>query len=124
MEENKTLNENLMERFELRKSGDNISILYRPVHTYIGFVKDNDEGKEEIKRLCAMSRTDFATFLKTCTGLPFITHDLLENISKSDSEKWYNGAWKKQTETILKEIGLENPLEEPILSKHMEGNNV
>ena len=118
MEENKVL-DNLTERLEFRKSGENISILYRPVHTYISFVNNNDAGKEEIKRLCTLSREEFAKYLKTCTGLPAITNSLLENISRSDAEKWYNNAWKMQTENILKELGIENPVEEPILMSHI-----
>ena len=33
--ENVLIDENLIERLELRETDDNISILYRPIHNYI-----------------------------------------------------------------------------------------
>ncbi len=115
-----TNDENLIERIELRATGDNISILYRPIHNYIHFVTNDEKGKKEIKRLCKMSRDDFAKFLKECRGLPRITKDSVEKMLKTDSEKWYQTAWKAQTDAILEEIGIKNPMEEPICTVALE----
>lgn len=120
MEQIQTLPRNALKRLEFRRSGDNISVLYRPIHTYIKFVNNDEEGKEEIKKLCKMTRTEFAAFLKTVTGLPRITNASIEEALKSDNEKWYNGAWRHQTKKILDEIGIENVSEIPILGKEMD----
>ena len=108
------IGKNLIERIELRATGNNISILYRPIHNYIHFVTNDEEGKREIKKLCEMSRDDFAKFLKGCRAFPRITKDSIEKISKTDNEKWYQTAWKAQTNDILKELNIQNPIEEPI----------
>lgn len=101
-----------IERLHLRKFGDNIDILYRPNHDYIDFVKANEDGFNRIKELLHMSRENFAQFLKTKKS--FITKSKYSDISKSTKEEWFKGAWKTQTDNILKEINEENVIEEPL----------
>ena len=107
-----------LERLSLHVTNDDINILYRPIHTYIKFVKNDEEGKEYIKKLALMSRDEFKEVLKEVKCFPYITENKLIQATSSDNhdEKWYQGAWKMQTENIFKEIGVENPKEKTILS--------
>lgn len=105
-----------MERLHLRVINGTIDILYRPIHTYINFVPDDDNGRAEVLRLINMSREEFKAYLRTVNGLPRLTKSTVEAAvaSNSDSEKWWKGAWMTQTNKLLAELGVENPIEEPI----------
>lgn len=103
-----------MERLHLRVSENCIDILYRPNHNYLAFVPNDENGKAEVKRLAEMSREDFAEYLKTRTGLPRLTKTDIPNIKSSKSEEWFLGAWKMQTDKLLEELKISNPIEEPI----------
>ncbi|WP_455544424.1 hypothetical protein [Intestinibacter sp.] len=61
------------------------------------------------------SREEFAAFLKD--NRIKIDTSKLAYVNLSDKEKWWNGAWKSQTDYFLEKINLENVVEMPILTK-------
>ncbi len=104
-----------MERLHLRVVDDTIDILYRPVHSYIEFVKNDDEGKERIKKLALMSRDEFSKYLDTeVLSNVSVGKTKVMNLKGTHDEEWFVGAWKVQTDKLLEELGVENPIEEPI----------
>lgn len=103
-----------MERLHLRVIEGNIDILYRPNHDYIGFVKNDETGKEEIKKLAEMSRDDFKEYLKSKRGRRQVTKESVTNLSDSKAEEWYKSAWKYGTVKFFDELAVINPIEEPI----------
>ena len=104
-----------MERLHLRVCDDTIDILYRPVHTYIAFFKNDDEGKKKVKELALMTRDEFSNYLeKEVLSYVSVKKDKVANISGTHDEEWWKGAWKVQTDKLLKELGVTNPIEEPI----------
>lgn len=109
------LNIEAMERLHLRVVNGTIDVLYRPNHSYIAFVDYNKEGLDFVKKLANMSREEFAEYLNNvnCFNLP--TREKIEEIKTSNLENWYKNAWRLDTERILKEINMQNPIEQPIL---------
>lgn len=104
-----------MERLHLRIVNDTIDILYRPNHCYVAFVPNDDNGKAEVKRVALMSREEFIEYLKKSTCFRFNTVKYIEEITRNSSdENWYKGAWSMHTKKILKELGVDNPVEEII----------
>lgn len=103
-----------IERLHLRIIEDTIDILYRPNHNYIAFVPNDDNGKAEVKRIAQMSREEFCEYLKTRPCLPKLTKEDVLNLKNTKAEEWFLGAWKMQTDNLLKELCVENPIEEPI----------
>ena len=110
----------ILQRLHLRVSKTDISILYRPIHTYIAFVKNDEQGRNEVKRLATMSRDEFKDYLSKVIGLPVITESEIRKCMKSDAEKWFTGAWQKQTKDLLLDLNVVNPLEKPILTKEFK----
>lgn len=108
-----------LERLHIRIVGNTIDVLYRPNHNYLIFLNNDKEGKEKIKELAQMTRDQFVNFLRNIENLPRFTSNDLDSILNSKSEEWYQGAWKHDTEKILKEIGVSNPIEDPIFSNEL-----
>ena len=104
----------LLERLHIRVFDDYISVLYRPTHTYIAFLPNNEEGKKELKKLATINREDFSVFLFSQPSIMHITPQMVSKSLNSDLEKWYKSAWQGQTNEILSELEVENPIEEPI----------
>jgi len=120
MEEEKKDEELLLQRLCFHVNETGISILYRPVHTYIDFVNNDKPGLEKIKELAQMSRDDFKKYLSKAVGLPFINEAIVRSIiSNTDAEKWFKGAWQNQTNEILKKLNVKNPIEKPIYTKEL-----
>lgn len=102
------------ERLHLRLFEDTIDVLYRPNHNYLLFLNNDEDGRKTLIKLAKMSRDEFKEYLKTITGLHRLTKDMMLSIQNSKAEEWYQGAWKMQTDHLFKELGIENPIEEPI----------
>lgn len=103
-----------MERLHLRVIENSIDVLYRPTHTYLTFLNNDEEGIKELKRLATMPRDEFAIYLKSHLHSR-LSKSSIEYARNSKLEEWYLNAWKSQTDRLFKEIGIENPIEEVIL---------
>ena len=104
-----------MERLHIRVIDNRISILYRPLHNYIAFVNNNEDGRGKVKELCLMSRESFGEYLHSVARLQRVTQNEINTAMNSEKEEWWKKAWKDQTDNLLKELGVENPIEKPIL---------
>ena len=104
----------IMERLHLRIMGDTIDVLYRPNHCDISFLPNDENGKAEVKRLAEMSRDDFKKYLAAAHCFSFPTKTKIEEARLSNYETWYKGAWARMTKNLLDELGVTNPIEEPI----------
>lgn len=103
-----------MERLHLRVMGGTIDVLYRPVHSYIEFVNDDETGRARVKELALMSREEFSKYLDGLHSPLSVKKEKVNNLSTSHDEDWYQKAWIVQTKKLFEEIGVENPVEEPI----------
>lgn len=103
-----------MERLHLRIVNDTIDILYRPSHEYISFVPNDENGKAEVKRIALMTRDEFKEYLKASNCFRFTTLSQQNQAQHSNAETWYKGAWSMSTKKIFDELGILNPIEEPI----------
>ena len=116
-------NENIeslkMERLHLRIIDNTIDVLYRPNHTYLEFLPNNEEGLKKLKEIVEYSREEFVLYLSYCNSFPIFRRDMIQNIKDSKLEEWYQGAWKMQTNQLLNKIGLKNPIEKPIFSEEI-----
>ena len=110
------------ERLHLRVIDDTIDVLYRPNHKYLIFLKNDKNGRDKVIELATMSREEFKDFLKTVSCLPRLSKDMMLSIKESKEEEWYQGAWKIQTTKLLNELGVENPIEEPIYTSELFDN--
>ena len=106
--------EKKLERLHLRVMGDSIDVLYRPNHCYVAFLPNDENGKAEVKRLASLSRDDFKKYLASSRMFSFPTKSVVDKLSNTHEEEWYKGAWSMTTKNLLKEIGIENPIEIPI----------
>ena len=104
-----------MERLHIRVIDNRISILYRPLHSYIAFTENDEKGRGKIKELCLMNRESFGEYLHSVAHLQHITQNSIDTAMNSEKEEWWKKAWKSQTDKLLKELGIENPIEKPIL---------
>ena len=103
-----------LERLHIRLVGDAIDIFYRPSHDYITSVKNDENGRAEVKRLIAMTRDEFKEYLNGIFCFKTPSKIRVDNKLLSSDEKWYQSAWKTQTEKLLGELEVLNPIEEPI----------
>ena len=110
----------MLERLELREFDEYISVLYRPNHDYLMFLDKDKNYKEVIKNLINMSREEFIEFLKQRKNLMPITEYSLKVSKESSKEEWYLKGWSMNTNNILNELNLINPIEKPILTKELE----
>lgn len=104
-----------MERLHLRIMGDTIDVLYRPNHSYVSFLPNDENGKAEVKRLAEMSRDEFRAYLEKSTCFSFPTKAKVEEMRTSNAENWYKGAWSMSTKKLLDEVCATNPVELPIV---------
>ena len=110
-----------LERLHLHYSGDDIDILYRPLHAYMEFVKNDEDGLNHIKELALMSREEFAKYIANGSNyFPLSTQSKIQQVLDSKAEEWYHGAWKFHTKEIFEKIGVENPIEKPILTSEID----
>ena len=66
-----------------------------------------------------MPREKFIVYISNCVGFPSFTPENLTQIKNGHNEEWYKGAWKVQTEKLLKDNSLVNPIEYPIFTKEI-----
>ena len=106
---------NELERLHLRIVGDSIDVLYRPNHCYVAFVKNDEKGLEEIKKIATMTRDEFKEYLDKSICFRYSTNSELESIKRSSLETWFLNAWSLTTKKILADIGVNNPIEIPFV---------
>lgn len=109
----------IQDRLYFRVFDDNVDIMYRPAHQYIGFVKADKEGIREIKNLLSLDRETFK--MTIAANIMFQSVRIKERNSDrfKHLEDWYIRAWSEQTNKFVEQYNLVIPKEKVIYQEEI-----
>lgn len=94
----------LVDRIYIKVIHNEVHVYYRVTHSLVA-VSSGEDGM--VEKILDMSSKEFVNLLCRKGVKVRNKYDKNSILANSDEEKWYEGAWKNQTERYLESIGRE-----------------